>query len=324
MAEHVTNDNVVHDKHEIKSFKDMKLPELRKYCKEKNIKGASGLKKTEIISLLQNNSDVEKINRPLSPIIKWSGGKKDEIKLFSNYIPQTFDTYIEPFIGGGAVYFNINPHKAVINDVHKELIDFYSSIKNGQSQAIYDYMEKNPNTEDTYYKVRSYKPNTQLENAQRFYYLRKTCFRGMLRYNSKGEFNIPFGRYKTCNYEDLLNTEYEMLLQKTTILNEDFQYIFETYNSDKNFMFLDPPYDSEFTDYGYCSFGKEEHKILARCFKETSIKCLMIIGKTEFITDLYKDYIVGEYNKNYRFKLHSGRVGNEINTKHLIIMNYTI
>ena len=70
-----------------------------------------------------------------------------------------------------------------------------------------------------------------------------------------------------------------------------------------NFMFLDPPYDSEFTDYGYCTFGKEEQKKLAKCFKETNIKCLMIIGKTPFIEELYKDYIVGEYDKKYRFNV---------------------
>jgi len=88
-------------------------------------------------------------------------------------------------------------------------------------------------------------------------------------------------------------------------------------------MFLDPPYDSEFTDYGYCKFGKEEHKKLADCFKTTSIRCLMIIGETPFIRELYKDYIVDAYDKRYRFKLHSGRIGNEINTQHLVIMNFT-
>jgi DNA adenine methylase len=88
-------------------------------------------------------------------------------------------------------------------------------------------------------------------------------------------------------------------------------------------MFLDPPYDSEFTDYGYCVFGKDEQRKLAKCFKETSIQCLLIIGKTPFIEELYKDYIVGEYDKKYRFKLHSGRIGDEINTKHLIIKNYS-
>jgi DNA adenine methylase len=87
-------------------------------------------------------------------------------------------------------------------------------------------------------------------------------------------------------------------------------------------MFLDPPYDSEFTDYGYCKFGKEEQIKLADLFKQTKIKCLMIIGKTPFIEDLYKDYIVDEYDKKYRFKLYAGRVGDEINTKHLVIKNY--
>ena len=101
-----------------------------------------------------------------------------------------------------------------------------------------------------------------------------------------------------------------------------FEYIFANYNNEHNFMFLDPPYDSEFTDYGYCQFGKKEQEKLAKYFKETKIKCLMVIGKTAFIQELYKDYIVDEYDKNYRFKLYDGRVGDEINTKHLVIKNY--
>lgn len=258
----------------------------------------------------------------LKPIIKWSGGKSDELNDILPHIPENISTYLEPFVGGGAVYFHLNPNKAVINDVHKELIDFYQSIKNGHAMDIYNFMEKHPNEEETYYKVRGYDNSKILDNAKRFYYLRKTCYRGMLRYNKKGEFNIPYGRYKTCNYEDLKNIEYENLLKRTEVLNNSFEYIFENYNDENNFMFLDPPYDSEFTDYGYCTFGKDEQRSLAKCFKETKIKCLMIIGKTPFIEELYKDYIVGEYDKKYRFKLHSGRVGDEINTKHLIIKNY--
>ena len=258
----------------------------------------------------------------LNPIVKWSGGKKDELKHILPHIPSSYATYLEPFIGGGAVYFNLNPEKAVINDVHKELIDFYQSIKNGNAIDIYNFMKEHPNEEETYYKVRSYKHSDVLDNAKRFYYLRKTCYRGMLRYNKKGEFNIPFGKYKTYNFEEIMNKEYEKLLKRTEIFNDSFEKIFNEYNDSNNFMFLDPPYDSEFTDYGYCSFGKEEQKKLAECFKKTNIKCLMIIGKTDFIEELYKDYIVGEYDKKYRFKLHSGRVGDEINTKHLIIKNY--
>jgi hypothetical protein len=113
----------------------------------------------------------------------------------------------------------------------------------------------------------------------------------MLRYNKDGKFNIPYGRYKTINYIDLQNKAYEELLSRTEVLNESFEYLFDNYNDANNFMFLDPPYDSEFTDYGYCKFGKEEQKKLATLFKITKIKCLMIIGKTPFIIDLYKDYI---------------------------------
>lgn len=264
----------------------------------------------------------QKSTKSLNPIIKWSGGKKDEIKEILPYLPTTYTTYLEPFIGGGALYFHLQPEKAVISDVHKELIDFYTAIKDGYSDEIYEFMKSNNNDEETYYKVRAKKVENYIENAKRFYYLRKTCFRGMLRYNSKGEFNIPFGRYKTYNYEEIRNVNYEKLLQNTEIYNKSFEYIFENYNNENNFMFLDPPYDSEFTDYGYCKFGKDEHKVLANYFKTTKIKCLMIIGKTEFIEELYKEYIVGEYDKKYRFKLHSGRVGDEINTKHLVIKNY--
>lgn len=302
------------------NFKTMKLNELKEYCKENKIENIDKLKKQEIIHLIKEKNNSTKQN--LKPIIKWSGGKKDELNKFLQYIPENYDTYLEPFIGGGAVYFHINPDKAVISDVHKELIDFYQSIKQGYSNDIYKFMENHPNNEETYYKVRSYNNNDMLDNAKRFYYLRKTCFRGMLRYNSKGEFNIPYGRYKNYNFEDIKNKEYEELLKRTEIYNESFEYIFENYNKETNFMFLDPPYDSEFTDYGYCSFGRDEHIKLSEYFKRTKIKCLMIIGKTDFIKDLYKEYIVDEYDKNYRFKLHSGRVGNEINTKHLIIKNY--
>ena len=262
-------------------------------------------------------------HRPsLKPIVKWSGGKKDELKHILPHIPINYSTYLEPFIGGGAVYFHLNPETAVINDVHKELVDLYQSIKDGHSNDIYNFMKEHPNEEETYYKVRGYDNTQVLDNAKRFYYLRKTCFRGMLRYNSKGKFNIPYGRYKNFNFEEIKDTNYEDLLKRTEILNKSFENIFNDYNDNNNFMFLDPPYDSEFTDYGYCTFGKEEHNKLATCFKETKIKCLMIIGKTEFIQDLYKDYIVDEYDKKYRFKLHSGRVGNEINTKQKKKKNY--
>ena len=264
------------------------------------------------------------IFRPrLKPLIKWSGGKSDEIKMFEKYFPQHYTKYIEPFVGGGSLYFYLNPINAVISDVHTELIDLYQSIGKGKGQDIYEFMKRSPNDENTYYKIRDeMEINDQLDSAKRFYYQRKTCFRGMLRYNKNGKFNIPFGRYKTINYTELINKDYETLLGRTEILNKGFDHIFENYNDDNHFMFLDPPYDSEFTDYGYCQFGKEEQIKLAQLFKTTKIKCLMVIGKTKFIQELYNDYIVAEYDKKYKFKLYDNRIGDEINTKHLVIKNY--
>jgi len=298
-----------------KSRKDLLIK-----CEEYGITNYKSKNKSELIDLLNGSTNTIK---PLKPLIKWSGGKVDEIKMFDKYFPDNYNIYIEPFIGGGAVYFYLNPNKAVISDVHSELIDLYKSISEGKAKDIYEFMKNSPNDEATYYNIRDTMIiNNTLDVAKRFYYQRKTCFRGMLRYNKDKKFNIPFGRYKTINYTELLNKDYETLLNRTEIYNEKFEVIFEKYNDETNFMFLDPPYDSEFTDYGYCLFGKEEQYKLASLFKTTKIKCLMIIGKTKFIEELYNGYIVGEYDKKYKFKLYNNRIGDEINTKHLIIKNY--
>lgn len=305
--------------------------ELLNICSNLGLDKYKSKKKSELIELIKSksviNDEITDIDKTevvhLKPLIKWSGGKSDEIKMFERYIPEKYSIYIEPFIGGGSLFFYLNPKKGVINDVHSELIDLYRSVGSGKSDEIYEFMKNTPNNEETYYKVRDEMVvNNELDSAKRFYYQRKTCFRGMLRYNKQGKFNIPFGKYKSINYNDLTNKNYETLLSRTEILNKDFEYIFENYNNEDNFMFLDPPYDSEFTDYGYCQFGKKEQERLANLFKTTKIKCLMVIGKTKFIEELYEGYIVDEYEKKYRFKLYDNRVGDEINTKHLVIKNY--
>ncbi|MFW6281230.1 MAG: DNA adenine methylase [bacterium] len=260
----------------------------------------------------------------MKPIIKWSGGKSKEIKFFNSYYPENFKRFIEPFVGGGAVFFDLNfDGENVINDIHPNLINFYKQIKLGNSEEIYNLMSEYDNDEKTYYFIRDkFIPSNEIEQAFRFFYLRKTCFRGMLRYNKSGKFNIPFGRYKTFNYEILKEKEYENLLKKTDIMFGDVLKVFEKYNNEENFMFLDPPYDSVFTDYGYCKYEKRNHEELAKAFKETKNKCLMIIGETPFINDLYRDYIKTKFHKKYAFKIYNGRVGDEIDNYHLIITNY--
>jgi len=270
----------------------------------------------------------------LLPIIKWSGGKRNEIPNILPHIPN-FGMYVEPFAGGASLFFHLNPCLTlnVINDIHPELINFYQQIKNGNRLEIYRLMGLVQNNEEDYYKIRSGNIET-LENALefcgvdegileafKFFYIRKTCYRGMMRYNKNGGFNIPFGRYKTYTYEVLQNEDYENLLQNTEITCTSYVDIFERYGQNEDaFFFLDPPYDCKFTDYGYCKFEERDQRQLAECFKNAKAKCLMVIGDTPLIRELYDGYIADSYDKNYAFKLHSKRVDEK--AVHVIIKNY--
>ena len=262
--------------------------------------------------------------KKLKPLFKWSGGKLKEIPKFANYFPKSFDRFVEPFVGGASVLFHLQNKKNAISDTHYEVFCFYSAIKNGKSSEIYDFMLNQPNDEKTYYWVRnSMSIESPLDVAKRFFYLRKTCYRGMLRYNKSGHFNIPFGRYKKINFSDLLDGRYEKLLRNTTIHNTSFEPMFTKYNDENNFFFLDPPYDCVFNNYNGNAFDKKNHQLLFDKFSKTKNKCLLILNKTDFLVNLYKNYIFDEYEQQYSFKLHSGRVKSVVTNKHLIICNYS-
>jgi len=274
------------------------------------------------------------MNKQLKPLCKWSGGKRDEIKVFSQFYPKKFNRYIEPFAGGAAVFFDLNfDGENVINDVHPELINFYSQIKLGHAKEIFDIVSSFGTSEEDYYIVRGggkklskdiqvFQPTNDVEEAARFIYLRRSCYRGMIRYNNNGGFNVPWGRYKTLNFTDLLKPEYTTLLQNTEVMKGDYKLVFEKYNNPDDFYFIDQPYDSTFNDYGGDNFSRENQIELFNKFSTTNSKCLMVVGGSEFIRELYQDYIKFEYPKQYAFKIHSGRIGNEINVNHLVITNY--
>jgi DNA adenine methylase len=169
---------------------------------------------------------------------KWSGGKRNEVKYFKKYYPNSFSTFIEPFFGAGAVYFDLEFSNNVINDIHPESINFLTQLQNGSNKELYDLMASVKNTEEDYDFIRDkYEPENGLQKAFRFFFLRKTCFRGMLKYNSKGKFNIPFGRYKTYKFEELLNPGYTDLLKRTKIYNGDYNLIFDEYDAPNSFVF---------------------------------------------------------------------------------------
>jgi len=263
----------------------------------------------------------------MKPLIKWSGGKRNELRILKRFYPQEnqYNLFIEPFCGGAAAFFDLEPKRAIISDIHSDLINFYKTIKNNGAKSIYDLMRQYENDEKIYYFIRDeYEAKTNIEKAFKFYYLRKTCYRGMLRYNSSGGFNVPFGRYKTFNCDELLDPKYTELLKRTIIFSKDFREIFKIYDSSKTFFWLDPPYDCVFKNYGFMDFDRKKHEDLANVVKNAKGFCLMVISATPFIRELYDGYIRHEYHKNYAFKIHSGRIGKEINKMHLVITNYDV
>lgn len=283
----------------------------------------------------------------MNPVLKYSGGKSREIPLFEKYIPRNYECYYEPFLGGGALFFHLEPETAVINDLNNNLMTFYKQLKNNykklteqldQLQGIYEKNQeqykklklldpeqhiKNGN-EELYYKMRKMYnkliPSEYLEGVI-YFFINKTAYSGMTRYNSSGEYNVPFGRYPNLNTK-LITKEHNQLLKKTKLLNTDYKKLFDM-ATENDFMFLDPPYDCIFNDYGNIDmmngFDEIEHERLAKEFQNLKCKALMIIGKTPLTEKLYKKYIRDEYYKNYSVNIKNRF---KADSKHLIITNY--
>ncbi len=242
----------------------------------------------------------------VKPIVKWVGGKRQLIDEIEKYIPDKYSTYYEPFVGGGALLFHLQPKKAVINDVNEELINLYTVVRDNVDELIED-LKKHENTKDHYYSIREldrdkgqYSKLTDVERASRIHFLNKTCFNGMFRVNSSGEFNVPFGRYKN---PDIVNKATLKAVSKyfnksnIKLLNCDFEKSLKGIRKG-SFVYFDPPYDpvsdsSSFTGYAKGGFDREEQKRLKKlCDKlnKRGIKFLLSNSSTEFILELYRDY----------------------------------
>lgn len=283
----------------------------------------------------------------MKPMLKYRGGKSREIPLFRKYIPASFSSYIEPFLGGGAVYFHLEPEQAIINDVNSQLITFYECVRNhyddmrAELDLIQELYERNqadykarkalapdervPNANEAlYYRIRDMyngKIPAEYLDGVLYFFINKTAYSGMIRFNSKGEYNVPFGRYSNLNTK-LITQEHSQLLQRAEVLQEDYSAVFERAQAD-DFMFLDPPYDCVFNDYGNIDmvngFDEEQHRRLAADFKNLSCRALMVIGKTPLTEELYGKFIKDEYCKNYAVNIRN-RFKN--NAKHIVVANY--
>jgi len=242
------------------------------------------------------------------PFVKWAGGKRQIIDKLKEYAPDEFDTYYEPFVGGGALLFELSPKKAVINDYNEELMNVFRCIKeeekfNKMCTELNKY-EVN-HSEEFYYEMRSkdkdkakYNKIPDYKKAARTIYLNKACFNGLYRVNKNKEFNVPFGKKTKVNTYDGQNLgiiHSYLNFNEVTIQSIDFEESVKTAKSG-DFIYFDPPYDSEtstFNDYTENGFGKEEQVRLARVYKELADKgCYVMLSNhnTSLVKELYKDY----------------------------------
>ncbi|MFX1276675.1 MAG: DNA adenine methylase [Promethearchaeota archaeon] len=262
-------------------------------------------------NLLSKQKDIygEIITSNPKPFLKWAGGKRKLIKQMSKFFPQNFNNYIEPFVGGGAVFFYLYSkrklnNKIVLIDNNKELINCYKVIKNNIEELI-ELLYHHKNEKKYYYEIRSkdrnpeiYKKMSDVEKASRTIYMNKCCYNGLYRVNSKGQFNTPFGSYKNPNFCDKDNLKaVNIALKDVDILHGSFKLCLN-YANEGDFVYLDPPYfplsdTSSFTSYTKEEFGIEKQKNLYHIFKELDkrgCKVLLSNSYSDFILNLYQDY----------------------------------
>jgi len=246
------------------------------------------------------------INKLVTPVVKWVGGKRQIINQIVKYIPKSFSTYYEPFLGGGAVLFELQPKTAIINDINAELINLYEVIKNNVDELIED-LKQHRNEEAYFYELRELDRNkedynhlTSSQRASRLIFLNKTCYNGLFRVNKAGQFNTPFGNYKNPNIVNeftLMAVSNYFNKAQITFTCKDFDEALKGARKGA-FVYLDPPYDpvsdtASFTGYDKGGFDQNEQiRLKNMCDKlnEKGIKFLLSNSATDFIKDLYKDY----------------------------------
>lgn len=248
------------------------------------------------------------VNKLVTPVLKWVGGKRQIINQISKNFPSHFSTYYEPFIGGGAVLFELQPKKAVVNDINIELINLYEVIKTNVEELIED-LRQHKNDENYFYTLREMDRNdveycnlSSVQRASRLMFLNKTCYNGLFRVNRAGQFNTPFGNYKNPNIVNeitLKSVSKYFNAADITFTANDFA---ETLNNARkgSFVYLDPPYDpvsdtSSFTGYNEGGFDRNEQirlKLTCDILNQKGVKFLLSNSSTEFIRELYRDYTI--------------------------------
>lgn len=268
-------------------------------CDIGDIMEITGLTST-VVANGEKKAQNDQATAKAKPILKWAGGKTQLLKELLPLIPGEYGKYIEPFVGGGALFFAAQPHNAVISDSNPELINVYLQVANNLD-ALIDCLKTYQNTKEFYYNVRQQDRETlsDVEAAARMIYLNKTCFNGLYRVNRQGNFNVPYGRYKNpkiCDEETLRNAS--KILRKATIECGDYLEILKKYAKPGDFVFLDPPYVpvgeyGDFKRYTKEQFYEKDHENLAKeVARLHELGCTIVLTNSNhpLVHQLYDQY----------------------------------
>ncbi len=249
---------------------------------------------------------MSKKNVLVAPVLKWVGGKRQLLDVLVPLVPKNYKTYCEPFLGGGALLFKLQPQTAFVNDVNEDLMTVYEVIRDDVDGLI-AILNTHENNSDYYYKIRdwdrnkeSYAKLSKTEKAARILYLNKTCFNGLFRVNNAGEFNSPFGNYRNPNIVNAPTLKaVSNYFNTATIVfsSQDYQTTLEELPSNA-FVYLDPPYDpisntANFTGYAKGGFGRDEQIRLRKCcddLNKRGVKFMLSNSATDFIKEQYSAY----------------------------------
>ncbi len=241
------------------------------------------------------------------PFVKWVGGKRQLMVSIAEQLPKKIKDYryIEPFVGGGAVFFNLQPKNAAINDSNEELINVYQVIKKFPEELIAD-LKKHVNDAGYFYEIRAldrtdaFKQLTPVQRASRVIYLNKTCYNGLYRVNNAGEFNVPFGKYKNPNIvnEPVIKAVSRYLNSgNISINNEDYTKVLNQAD-EHSFVYIDPPYhpiseSSNFTGYvqgGWNSSDQISLREACDVLDSKGVKFLLSNSSAPLIKEQYQNY----------------------------------
>jgi DNA adenine methylase len=234
------------------------------------------------------------------PFLKWAGGKGQLIAQYIPHFPKRFSTYHEPFLGGGAIFFHLQPQQARLTDINPELVNVFCCVRDRVEELITLLQQHRDRHSPEYYSALRAQPmNSDLERAARLIYLNKTCFNGLYRENSKGQFNVPIGKYKNptiCDPESLRAAS--RALRSTQIERKPFEAVLEIAQTPDDFVYFDPPYHpisstSRFTAYSRDSFCEADQIRLrdaVTVLANRGVQVMLSNSDCDFVRNLYKDF----------------------------------